>query len=174
MFRQYDKLRVCPCTQRQRDLASQAEARAAVRDPDQVITEAVPRQLLAVGCTGEVVRGVGMRVIDVSKREKPMQEGLNGGTRAARLVEAVREVVDHLSIAHALAFKQGKHILQEQPGKRGFYDSRQIRAGAFDPQNTCRATAKIDLVRLGRGIAASPVADRAVRSQLTRARDQLR
>src|SRR5438270_6435132 len=105
MFRQYDKLRVCPCTQRQRDLASQAEAGAAVRDPDQVITEAVPRQLLAVGCTGEVIRGVGMRVIDVRKWEKPMQEGLDGGTRAARLVEAVRQVVDHLAVAHKLTFQ---------------------------------------------------------------------
>src|SRR5438270_14076583 len=136
MFRQYDKLCVCPCTQRQRDLASQGEARAAVRDPDQVIPEAVPRQLLAIGSTGEVVRGVGMRVIDVRKREKPMQEGLDGGTRAARLVEAVREVVDPLSIAHALAFKHGKHIVQEQAGKLGFYDSRQIRSGAFDPLTT--------------------------------------
>ena len=103
-----------------------------------------------------------------------MQEGLDGGTRAARLVEAVREVVDHLSIAHALAFEQGKHIIQIQSGKRGFCDGRQIRAGAFDPQNTCRAAAKIDLVRLGRGIATSPVADGAIGSQFARARDQLR
>src|SRR5215472_4332265 len=115
-----------------------------------------------------------MRVIDVRKREKPMQECLDGGTWATWLVEAVCEVVHHLAIAHALAFEQGKHILQKQPGKRGFRDGRQIRAGAFDPQDTRRTTAKIDLLGLGRGVATSPVADRAISSQLTRTSDQLR
>ncbi|SRR5258707_15285123 len=92
-------------TQRERDLARQPEAGAAIWNPDQRVAEAVPSQLFATGCAGEVVRGVGVRVIDVWKWQEPMQERLDGGTRTARLIEAVREVVHHLGIAHALAFQ---------------------------------------------------------------------
>src|SRR5690348_3475884 len=94
MFRQNDECCVRFGTYRQRNLASQSEAGAAIGNPDQVITEAFSRWLLAICGAGEVVRGVGMRVIDVRKWEKPMQECLDGGTRAGRLVEAVREIVN--------------------------------------------------------------------------------
>src|SRR6266566_5963181 len=105
MFGQDDELRIRSGSHFKRDLASQTEAGAAVRNPDQVITEAVPCQVLATGCTCEVVCRVGVGVVDMCERQKPMQECLDGGTRAAWLVEAVREVVDHLRIAHALAFE---------------------------------------------------------------------
>src|SRR5712692_5458476 len=104
MFRQDDEPCVWPGTQRQGDLARQAKAWTAIRNPDQVITEAVPRLCLAIRCAGEVIRRIGMRVIDMCERQEPMQKGLDGGTRAARLREAVSKVVHHLGVAHPLTF----------------------------------------------------------------------
>src|SRR5713226_1253178 len=114
MFGQDDELRIRPGSHCKRHLARQPEAGASIRNPDQVISEAVSCQFLASGCACEVVRGISMRVIDMHEWQKSVQKGLDGWTRANRLVEAVREVVDHLGIAHALAFEQRKHILQEQ------------------------------------------------------------
>src|SRR6266516_6346983 len=102
MFGQNDELCIRSGSHGKRNLARQPKAGAAIRNPDQVISEAVPCQFLTTGCACEVVRGVGMRVINVRKREKPMQECPDGGTRAARRVEAVCEVVDHLAITHTL------------------------------------------------------------------------
>src|SRR5712692_8204677 len=104
MFRENDELRIRLGTQRQRNLACQPKAGAAVWNPDQRITEAVSCQLLAIDSAGEIICGVGVRVIDMREWEKSVQQGLNGGTWTAWLIEAVREVVDHLAIAHALAF----------------------------------------------------------------------
>src|SRR5712691_4792083 len=105
MFGQNDELRMRVGAHCEGHLASQAVAGAAVRNPDQVVAEAVPCQFLATLCTGEVVRCVSMSVIDMRKRQEPMQEGLDRGTWTTRLVEAVREVIDHLAVAHALAFQ---------------------------------------------------------------------
>src|SRR5229473_5660243 len=104
MFRQDDEPCFWPGTQRQGDLARQAKARTAIRNPDQVLTEAVPRLCLATDCTGEVIRRIGMRVIDMCERQEPMQQCLDGGARTARFREAVSEVVDHLGVAHPLTF----------------------------------------------------------------------
>src|SRR5713226_7287128 len=106
MFRENDELRIRLGMQRQRNLACQPKAGAAVWNPDQRITEAVSCQLLAIDRAGEIICGVGVRVIDMRKRQETMQEGLDRGTWTAWLIEAVREVVDHLGIAHALAFQE--------------------------------------------------------------------
>src|SRR6266581_3868398 len=117
MFGQDDQPGMRPGTERQSHLAGQAKAGASVRDPNQLVTKAIPSQLLATLGTGEVIRRVGVGMIDMRKRQKPVQEGLDGGTRTTRLVETMRQVVHHLGIAHALAFYQGKDIVQKQPGK---------------------------------------------------------
>ncbi len=126
MFGKNDQLRVRFGAYCQSDLARQPKAWAAVRNPDQVLAEAVPRQCLATGGAGEVVRRVGMGMIDMGEWQEPMQESLDGGTRPARLIEAVGEVVDHLAVAHAFAFQQGEHIVQVQAGKRVLSDGRQV------------------------------------------------
>ncbi len=72
MFGQDDELRVRFSAYRQGYFACQPEARSAVRDPDQVITEAIPRKPLTINCASEVVRRIGMRMIDMRKRQKPM------------------------------------------------------------------------------------------------------
>ena len=104
MFGQDDQPAMRPGTERQSHLARQAKAGAPVRDPNQLVTKAIPSQLLATLGTGEVIRRVGVGMIDMRKRQKPVQEGLDGGTRTTRLVETMRQVVHHLGIAHALAF----------------------------------------------------------------------
>src|SRR5258708_15945939 len=102
-----------------------------------------------------------------------MQQGLDRGAWSARLIEAVREIIDHLGVAHALAFEQRKHILQIQSSKGCLRDSCKIGARAFDPQDTRLPIAKIDLVGFGRGVATSPVSNRAICPQLVRPSNHL-
>ncbi len=126
MFGKNDQLRVRFGAYCQSDLARQPKAWATIWYPDQLVTEAVPRQCLATLGAGEVVRRVGMRMIDLGEWQESVQERLDRGARAARLIEAVGEVVDHLAVAHAFAFQQGEHIVQVQAGKRVLSDGRQI------------------------------------------------
>src|SRR6266851_240039 len=126
MFGQDDELRVRFGAYCQSDLARQPKAWAAVRNPDQLVTEAVSSQILATLGAGEVVRRVGMGMIDMSEWQESVQERLDRGARAARLIEAVGEVVHHLAVAHAFAFQQGEHIVQVQAGKRVLSDGCQI------------------------------------------------
>src|SRR5579872_2177912 len=102
---------------RQCDLVCQTKTGTAIGYPDYTSTEAFLRQCLTIGSAREVVGGVSMRVINMRKWEKPVQQGLDRGARAARLIETVGEVIYHLGITHALAFQQGKYIIQVQPGK---------------------------------------------------------
>ena len=102
MFGQDDQLRVGSGTQCQCDLARQPKAGTAVRNPDQVVAETITGERFATFGAGEVVCGIGVGVIDMRERQKPMQEGLNGRARTARLIEAVGQVVNHLAVTHAL------------------------------------------------------------------------
>src|SRR5215472_4828150 len=126
MFGKNNELRTWVGMYCQDYLARQPKTWAAVRNPDKRVAKAVPRQRLATLGAGEVVRRVGMGMIDMSEWQESMQERLDRGAWAARLIEAVREVVHHLGIAHAFAFQQGEHIVQVQAGKRGFRDGRQV------------------------------------------------
>ncbi len=117
MFGQNDEPGIRLGTQRQGDLAGQPKAGAAIGNPDQIVAEAVSCERFAIGGTSKVIGRVGVRVIDMGERQKPVQEGLDGGTGMARLIEAVRQVVDHLAVAHALTFEQGKHIVEIESGK---------------------------------------------------------
>src|SRR4051812_23130946 len=104
MFSQDDEFRVWFATHRQRYLACQPKARPTVRNPDQIVAEAVSRQFLAICSAGEVIRRIGVRMIDMGKRQEPMQQSLDGGAWTARLREAVSEVVHHPGVAHTLTF----------------------------------------------------------------------
>src|SRR5260370_36750217 len=89
MFGKNDELRVRFGAYCQSDLARQPKAWATVRNPDQVLAKAVPRQCLATLGAGEVVRRVGMGMIDMGEWQESVQEGLDGGARAAGPLKAV-------------------------------------------------------------------------------------
>ena len=70
MFGQNDQSGIRFGLQCQRNLARQGEARTAIGNPDERIAEAVACQCLAIFGTRKVIGGIGVRVIDMGKREK--------------------------------------------------------------------------------------------------------
>ena len=70
MFGEDDQPGVRFGTQCQRNLAGQGVTRTAIGNPDERIAEAVACQCLAIFGTREVIGGIGVRVIDMGKREK--------------------------------------------------------------------------------------------------------
>ena len=72
MFGKNDEFRLWMSAYCQCYLTRQTKAGTAIGNPDEIVTEALARQRFTIGSTGEVVGSVGMRVIDMGERQKPM------------------------------------------------------------------------------------------------------
>ena len=72
MFGKNDEFRLWMLTHCQCYLTRQTKAGTAIGNPDEIVTEALARQRFTIGSTGEVVGSVGMRVIDMGERQKPV------------------------------------------------------------------------------------------------------
>ena len=148
------RLRLIP--HRLRDLARQRESRAAVRDPDGLLSVHGFRVLPAVEGVGERQDGVRVRVIDVRVRNKSVQERLDRGARRSGLHQAMNEIRHHLLIGHRIALFERLEIVQPDAWKLLRPDRLEVRAASLDPHDTHPTPAEIALLMLDRGVAAAP------------------
>ncbi len=74
----------------ERDVTRQAEAWPPIGNPDQRIAEALTCELFTVLRAGEVIRRVGVGVVDVREGQEAMQQRLNRRTRTTRIEVAMR------------------------------------------------------------------------------------
>ena len=85
-----------------------------------------------------------------------MQQRLDGGARARRLLERVRQVVDHLLVAHVLALEEGQHVVHAHAGEVLLLDALEIGARSLDSQHAHLAPTMVALGELDRGVAPAP------------------
>src|SRR5215468_11114709 len=131
-----------------RDFPRDEEARPAVRQRDD---------------------GVRVRVDDRGGGQEAVQERLDGGARARRLLQGMREVVDHLLIAHVLALEQRQHVVHADAGKVLLLDALEIGARSLDAEHADLAAAVVPLRELDRGVAAAPHHERGLGADEPRA-----
>src|SRR2546425_1222204 len=106
-----------------------------------------------------------MGVIDVSGRQKRMQESFDRLTRTVEERRAAREVLDHLLICHRVAVSQWQDLRQPQGRKSGLRDRSHVSAGAFDPEQFDGAPEMIGVHQFGAGVAPEGVHHAAVSGQ---------
>jgi hypothetical protein len=56
----------------QRYLTCQTKAGTTIGNPDEIVTEALARKPFTISGAGEIVGRVGVRVVDMSKGQKPV------------------------------------------------------------------------------------------------------
>ena len=109
--------RVGVVAERLRDVLRDPEARAPVSERQHAAAvDAADHRARPV-----VVRQghdrVGVRVDHGLGGEKPVQQRLDRGARAADVLEGVREVGDHLLVGHVLAVEQRQDVVHPDPGE---------------------------------------------------------
>src|ERR1700679_236326 len=109
-----------------------------------------------------------MKMVDVSKRQKPMQRGIDGGRNAISAEGAERIHLHHLVFVRhaAIAISQRKQLVKVEGGETAALYAPQVAAASFHPQDRrCGAVQRIFFYNLGAGIAASEVGDAQIGSE---------
>ena len=144
-----------------RDLQSELEARATPRYPDDLATEGLLRELLAVLRGGEGDTRIRMQVVDVLRVDESVHGGIDrwGGPTLAEQAEV--EGPNHLVLTlDAWVYTdKGAHPVKAQHRQTCLGQGAEVPTGSFDPEQLDRLTRD----RVGRGALRGSVAARVVR-----------
>ena len=144
-----------------------------VVEPDASSPNASLGERAPVGRRGQRDDRVGMRVVDVRRRDERVQERLD---RRPRLVGRARRSAggsrpsSASSISVALAQRQ--QLVEPEPGEAGGGDRREVGARALDPEHAHLAAGVVGGRLLGGRVAAADVRERAVGAEQVRAVDE--
>ena len=165
---EHDRLEVGVGARRLADLLRQREAGADVGDPGGAVAEALLHEPLAVGAARQHVDAVGVRVVDVRRRDERVQQRLDRAARRRGVELAAREVGDHVLVGHLVAVHQREHLVELERGEVLAPHRREVRARALDPHDVDLLAGVILRPPLRRGVAAAEVRDRAVGAEQVR------
>ena len=160
MLLEDDRPRLRPRPDGRPDLPRQPEPRPPVGDPDGLLAEQVLDDLAAPRGVGQADDRVGVGVNHRLRVEEAVEEGLDRRPRRARLLEAAREVVDHLLVAHVVAVEERQHLGEAHAGKVPARHALEVRAAALDAQDPDRPAEDVGLGELHRRVAPAPDRER--------------
>ena len=164
-----DRPRLRPRPDGRPDLPRQPEAGAPVGHPHGLLAEQVLDHLAAALRVGQADDRVRVRVNHRLRVEEAVEEGLDRRPGRARLLEAAREVVDHLLVAHVVALEEREHLGEAHAGEVPARHALEVRPAALDPQDPDRPAEEVGLGELDRRV--SPAPDRERRLGADPARD---
>jgi hypothetical protein len=139
-----------------RHLARDEEARAPIRKGDDLRPVDLAEHIGRAVVVGEGHDGIGVGVDHRCRGQESVEECLDGRARARRLLQRMRQVVDHLLVAHVLPIEKSEDIVHAHAGEVLLLDALEIRARSLDAKHPHLATAVVTLGLLDRGIPAAP------------------
>ena len=164
-----DRPRLRPRPDGRPDLPRQPEAGTPVGHPHGLLAEQVLDHLAAALGVGQADDRVRVGVNHRLRVEEAVEERLDRRPGRARLLEAAREVVDHLLVAHVVALEEREHLGEAHAGKVPARHALEVRPAALDPQDPDRPAEEVGLGELDRRV--SPAPDRERRLGADPARD---
>ena len=113
------------------------EARAQVRHERHVVTQGLGHATPALGMIRERADRVRVRVVDVPRREKGVQEGFDRRPPRAGIGHAVRQIGDHCVVAHRLGLSQRQELVEEEAREPVAADRAKIGAAPLTRITSC-------------------------------------
>ena len=111
-----------------RDPAGHSEAGPLIGQPDCLVAEGLRGELAPAGRRGEGDHCVGVRVVDVRRRDECVQERLDRRAWLVGLERAAPQVLDHRRVLHRLARAKRLDLVQPQRGEATPRDRREVGA----------------------------------------------
>ena len=156
------------------DLLGEREAGADVGNPRGAVAEALPHQAFAIGCAGQHVDAVRVRVVHVGRRHERVQQRLYRAARHRRIELTARQVGDHLLVAHLPPLDQREHLVELEPREVLGPHRGEVGTRALDPHHTDLTPGVVSGRALRRRVPTAEVRDRAIRSEQVGGQDELR
>jgi hypothetical protein len=158
------------------DLEAEVEARPLPGHPADAVPEALAGEPLAVLGRRQGDDGVAVHVVDVAMGDEAVGRGVDGGGARVEVEEAVGEEPRHLVLVLLAAVDrlQGLQLVDVEGGEAVHAGRAQVAPGALDVEHADLLPREgVDLLDLGRGVAAPVVRDATVGAQEVRTVDEL-